>query len=66
MGFSVSYWQSEGFRQLDEQGVSQDPRISELEGIPGLARQTAIILSWVQLGGGEAGVILSSPFLPHD
>lgn len=45
MGFSVSYWQSEGFRQLTEWEVSQDHRILMLEGTPGLVVQAAILLS---------------------
>ena len=58
---SVSYRQSGGFRQLAEQEASEDHRILELEGALGLAFQTEVILSEVQLRGGEAGVILSSP-----
>ena len=61
MGFSVSYWQSEGFRQLAEQEASEDHRILELEGTLGLAFQTEIVLSEVRSEVVRRGVILSSP-----
>ena len=45
----MSYWQSGGFRQLAEQEASEDHRILELKGALGLAFQTEVILSEVQL-----------------